>query len=145
MILLQHAELRISMRRLERNLRRMASADAAIPLDVRLNRDAARELCARVLSHMAFEERVLAPALEQLDAWGKLRAERLRADHEEQRAMVDEWLSVLDGNCDSGDEVAAIVQTLLSHLRRDMQEEEETLLRADLLVDVQLPTSVETG
>ena len=39
----------------------------------------------------------------------------------------------------------ALVQSLLAHLRRDMQEEEELHLSPDILVDVDMPSAVEAG
>src|SRR6266566_7166189 len=39
--------------------------------------------------HLAVEEELLGPILEQVDAWGPVRLELMRAEHAHQRAVLD--------------------------------------------------------
>lgn len=144
-ILEEHAEIRRSMRRLQRNLSRMALQGGPFARDVQMNRSIARDLCGRVLEHMESEECLLVPVLESVDAWGSVRAARLVADHEQQRTLMQQWLAALDGDALAGAELDVLARALLDHVERDMQEEEATHLRADLLDDTGMPSSVETG
>lgn len=95
---------------------------------------AARALFERVLTHMAMEERVLAPALERTDAWGRERAARLRSDHHAQRAWIKASAEKLCGRTSIA-EARADVLAILSKLDADMKEEEARDLDPDLLSD----------
>ena len=55
-----------------------------------------RELYQTLLRHMDVEDRILAPALQETDAFGKTRAENLLQDHREQRRQLRQALATLD-------------------------------------------------
>jgi hypothetical protein len=95
--------------------------------------------------HMRWEDLYLAPALRDADAWGQERAARLSTDHLEQREVLSEVVARLE-DPDRPDEV--IRRTLLDFLemlREDMDDEEESLVRADVLRDDPLGIDVEAG
>lgn len=90
-------------------------------------------LVARLEGHMSFEDERLVPVLRTIDAWGPERVERFRDEHERQRRILDSLLS----DSEKADEVQLALLTLgfVQLLRIDMDEEEATMLSADLLRD----------
>ncbi|NNL85610.1 MAG: hemerythrin domain-containing protein, partial [Myxococcales bacterium] len=90
-------------------------------------------LVARLEGHMGFEDERLVPVLRTIDAWGPERVERFRDEHERQRRILDSLLS----DSEKADEVQLALLTLgfVQLLRIDMDEEEATMLSADLLRD----------
>ncbi len=79
-----HAELRDALRRAWCVAHRVKAGDVSghDPL-----RDAAADLVVLVRRHVDIEER-FEPVLRELDAWGELRCERLRALHEREEEVV---------------------------------------------------------
>jgi len=86
-----------------------------------------------LLSHLADEEKLLAPILERIDAWGPLRVDLLRAEHAHQRAV----LALLTGEkaWPSGTVVAGRTLGLCDDLLTDMEFEERELLNEKILRD----------
>lgn len=145
-ILIEHTNIRRRMQRLERSVRSILSTPIPQLSDLDETREAARALCTTMVAHFALEERVLAPALEALDGWGKLRADRMRTDHREQDFLMQSYLAALESeSTGTAPLLVAIVQQLIDHLRQDMDSEEQTLLHPDLLADMPSTVSVETG
>jgi hemerythrin-like domain-containing protein len=100
---------------------------------------------ARLREHMRWEEAYLLPALREADAWGQERADRLIADHREQRELFDFILSRLHDRGRSDAMVAADVRALIGLLREDMEHEEAELLDERVLRDDVIGIEVETG
>ena len=99
----------------------------------------------KLVAHLDFEDRYLVPTIRDVDAWGEERANRLAQEHVEQRELFQYILGRLrDTNRPSillGRELLAFVEVLLE----DMQQEEQTVLDADLLRDDVVSIDVETG
>jgi hemerythrin-like domain-containing protein len=147
-ILIEHANIRRLLQQVEQAARRVLGLAAPQPGDLHDVHRLACRLCAAMEGHVELENQLLAPALELLDAWGKVRADRLRAEHAEQTLMLRDYLSALNGLSGSGrtgPALASIAQQLVDYLRRDMQAEEQCLLRPDLLCDDPTAAVVEAG
>ncbi len=141
-ILAQHEELRGLLRSLDELARSAAqSDDACVP--------ALREIGIyvhdKLVEHPNFEDRYLVPAIRDIDGWGEERSNLLAREHVEQRDLLQYILDRLR-NTDRasillGRELLAFVDVLLA----DMQQEEQTVLDADLLRDDVVGIDVETG
>jgi hypothetical protein len=96
-------------------------------------RAAIERLVREVWQHLDFEDRLLVPALREVDAWGRLRAEQIAAEHASQRAA----LGVLRQLARHGDRRLAVdgARGLIDELTADMDAEERDLLDPDLLRD----------
>jgi hypothetical protein len=90
------------------------------------------------LSHLALEERILAPALECAGGPGPARARRLVAEHEAQRALVARFAGDLSAGCASPLALAEAVEAFVRTVRADMRAEEELELDPALLVEPEL-------
>lgn len=148
MILTEHASIRRLLRRVELAARRVGAGTTPDARDVQLAYEAAHVLCATMAAHFEHEEHLLAPALEALDAWGKVRAEQMRADHAEQGLVLQSYLTTLrqlSSSDHSGKVLVALIARLVESLRSDMRAEEEGVLRADLLRDDPTASVVECG
>ena len=139
-ILAEHAVLRTLYGAIEAHARAVLEDedDAAGPL-----REHCRELCNTLLRHIELENTVLAPALHDIDAFGPVRADQLRAEHERQCSALTTMLVSIDERRDR--ELADEVLRLLDELRTDMAYEEGTLLHPDLLRDDPVVTDTEAG
>jgi iron-sulfur cluster repair protein YtfE (RIC family) len=148
LILSEHASIRRLLRRVELAAKRIVATQVPQESDLQAAYEAAHELCATMTTHFEHEETLLAPALEALDAWGKIRADQMRADHAEQGLVLQSYLTALERLSRSeqtGKVLAALIQQLVESLRGDMRAEEEGVLRADLLRDDPGAVVVECG
>lgn len=84
-------------------------------------------------SHLALEDSLLAPALAELAPDGEALADRLVREHDEQRAMLRYLLRRLEEARRPTALIANELRSFAGYLRRDMQHEEETILREGLL------------
>ncbi|MEN8182230.1 MAG: hemerythrin domain-containing protein [Myxococcota bacterium] len=98
-----------------------------------------------LFEHMRWEDRYLAPALQDADAWGEERAAHLAQDHREQRDLLEDAIAKLRDAARPPTLVATNLLDLVSLLRRDMEEEEELLLDERVLRDDVVGIEVETG
>lgn len=108
-------------------------------------RQTAERLFATLLQHMRWEDKHLAPTVEDADAWGPERAERLAAEHREQRAHLGEILAELQSQDRPPQVLAVHLLELARHLRDDMQGEETLFLDPKVLRDDVIGIDVETG
>lgn len=148
LILMEHANLRRLFRRVERAARLVLTTPVPSESDLQDAYEAAHTLCLVMTSELELEDHLLAPALEAVDAWGKVRAERLRSEHAEQRLVLRSYLRALDrlSMCDrSGQLLVPLLQQLVDGLRDQLHAEEERVLRAELLSDLPVAGAVETG
>jgi hypothetical protein len=116
---------------------------AGEPVEDSFFRERCRALRDRVLQEMDAELAELGPVLRDADAFGDVRHEQLRGNHEAQRDAV---LSALgDAGKRSALELAGLVKALLPVLRGRMSEQERSALDADVLkddpIDIAGPTS----
>lgn len=120
-ILEQHEEIRARIEGLRRGAERTDWA-----------RDALRVLLLRFAAHfdthLAFEERELAPRIREIDAWGNVREAALRAEHREQRTRVEGVCAMAEAPVES--DVACLfsaISGLADSLLEDMVAEERML------------------
>jgi iron-sulfur cluster repair protein YtfE (RIC family) len=100
----------------------------------------------RVLSeHMYWEDRHLAPALEDADAWGPERARLLEQDHRDQRSFLADVVERLQDQQQPPPLLATKLLDLVGRLRADMEEEEGFFLDPDVLRDDVIGVNVEAG
>jgi hemerythrin-like domain-containing protein len=131
-VLADHEVLRQSLDDLER--RAQAAIGGGEDRAPELRADAERFL-ATLQRHMRWEDRFLAPALREADAWGVERAARLDAEHREQRELLHHVLEGLRDLTRPGPVVAANLLDLVRLLREDMDDEEEALVNPRVLRD----------
>jgi hypothetical protein len=77
--------------------------------------------------HLAMEERDFVPILEALDAWGRIRVERLQEEHRQQRTVMLALVGECEGNAKPVLEISDDVRWLATSLRKDMDHEEASL------------------
>lgn len=108
-----------------------ARASTAASEDRDLHRLAAiaRDLCEQFCAHLAFEDHALPPVLAVLDSWGPERVMSLHQEHTRQRRVLDELRLKLEAE-PSVPDLTADLNQLAADLLRDMDEEEEGLLRS---------------
>ena len=133
-ILSEHVKLRRLLRGVEREAHKLMASATPREAERVATFEAAQLLCSAMTAHIDLESRVLAPALETLDAWGKVRADRLRREHEDQRLILRSYLAALQalGQVEPGQLLADVAQRLVDTLRKDMEIEEQTLLAPEL-------------
>jgi hypothetical protein len=103
------------------------------------------QLLSRFSEHLGLEDRSLAPALRRAGPAGRDRAERLDADHREQRELLDYLLDRLRDPSRPGSVLAAEWRGLVELLLDDMAQEELTILERELLEDSAAPKSPSTA
>jgi hypothetical protein len=91
------------------------------------------KLVREVLDHITVEDRVLLPALREIDAWGPARAAHVAAEHAKQREELAALRNL--ARLGPGDEAARVGLDMISALMIDMDGEERDLLGPDLLRD----------
>ena len=131
-VLADHEALRRQLQELERCARSALARPEGDALPLRRE---AKALVTTLAEHMRWEDRFLAPALRQADAWGQERAEILATDHREQRELLQDVIDKLGDLARPPRIVADNVLDLVTLLRRDMEEEEELLLDPRVLRD----------
>jgi hypothetical protein len=92
----------------------------------------ARDLHRKFRTHLNFEERALVPILATEELWGPERADALLEEHERQRAELDTLIEGIELGWDLG-RLSLVLRSLAVDLLRDMREEEEALMRDELL------------
>ena len=105
----------------------------------------AEDLLTTLREHMDWEDRYLAPALEDADAWGPERAALLDQDHRDQREFLGDVIERLQDQRQPAPLLASSLLDLVGHLRRDMEEEEGFFLDPDVLRDDVVGINVEAG
>jgi hypothetical protein len=139
-ILADHAGLRRRVERLEALASEPLTTGRAATL-----RSEGLSLLEVLEEHMRWEDLYLAPALRDADAWGKEREARLKAEHREQREVLREVVSRLEDPERPDPVIQRTLLDFLEMLRADMDDEEESLVRADVLRDDPVGIDVEAG
>jgi len=148
LILVEHANLRRLLRRVEYNARKVLTTPVPSDSDLQDAYESAHTLCMAVASELELEDDLLAPALEAVDAWGKVRAERLRSEHAEQKVVLRSYVRALERLATSdrgGQLLVPLVQQLVDGLKEQLRVEEDQVLRPELLSDLPTSNAVETG
>jgi len=136
----EHTNIRVLLDRTDDQAREILDADdglgyANLDREVHALRDTARQLYASLTSHIDHENRLLAPALKDTDAWGPLRADGLLSGHAQQRVALEGALMELDDLTQPAKALAVHVEDLIRAIRDDLEIEENTLLSPELLRD----------
>jgi acetoin utilization protein AcuB len=121
-----------------------ATDQADVEREVHALRDAARQLYTSLTAHIELENRILAPALKQTDAWGPMRADGLLSCHATQKQALEGALMELDDLAQPPRALAAHIETLIEDIRADLENEENTLLCSELLRDDPIIENAET-
>ena len=108
-------------------------------------RGAARAVYTALAAHTELEDRLLAPVLETIDAWGGARASQLRREHALQRIGLDRALVALEEPNQTAQALAASIEDLLCEVQRDMGREEAELLGSGLLTEDVVATNTNGG
>jgi len=93
----------------------------------------ARQLRAALLAHIDMEDKLLYPAIVDVDAWGPVRGDRMRHEHGQQRAALARFAAV-EWRVTTV-ELARALDDLGNQILEDMHQEEQELLDPDLLRD----------
>lgn len=98
-----------------------------------------------LIGHIEHENRVLVPALREIDAWGEVRADEVLAEHREQVAEARALIEALADSFTRASVAADQLESFLAVLAADMASEERLLLRPELLRDDVVGIDVEAG
>lgn len=139
-ILKDHEQLHARLRALEGEVHAMVSDPRRLESVV----ETARALLQDFVTHTELEDRILGAALLEIDAWGPVRAQSLRAHHDEQRRSLHELLLVYQG-ARSPDDVEQITIRWIADVRADMHHEESDVLSQTLLHDDPVSVGMESG
>jgi iron-sulfur cluster repair protein YtfE (RIC family) len=93
------------------------------------------DFCDALRGHIDVEEELLRPVLQQLDAWGDARVERLEEDHRQQRLRIAQIRHLARDMSFSLLDLAGVCKEFLEELEMDMQREERDILAEDIFRD----------
>lgn len=135
MILEAHTVLRGKLDEVEALMVRLAQGEDAAAATLRA---VVLDFQASFLTHIAQEEQVLRPVLRKIDAWGEVRVDRMDAEHQEQRKVLEELRLMMT----TQDPVrcAEPLRRFVDDVRADMAEEERDALPEELLKDDPIST-----
>ena len=140
-VVLTTSEVRERILAEHRRLRRQlidvqVSAREAVlePLPLALVRARLRTSLVECAMHLDSEEELLIPVLTGIDAWGPLRVLELKEEHEGQRNLIKDMLARAERE-ESAETLAAEADALVLRIFRDMREEEDGILREEMLHD----------
>lgn len=129
-ILAQHDLLRLRMQGLLVGSARLRRGE----LEPRAVRILARELLALLKAHIGDEERMLAVALADVDAFATVRLEKIREEHRAQTRDLSAMIASLDDSVDP-EALASTVEEFARRIADDIDEEERQYLTEGLLKD----------
>jgi Hemerythrin HHE cation binding domain len=145
LVLRQHARIRELLDAVEQSANRLLATALPNAEVGDATRHLTLQLCSVMESHIALENDVLVTTLATIDAWGLVRAERLRHEHADQLAMLRAYVVELR----EGESTAAVLGLTASRLavliRCDMEHEEQHVLSPELFSDGLVAGEVETG
>jgi hypothetical protein len=103
-----------------------------------------RELCREFAAHIELEDRLLVPALREVDAWGEIRVQELARTHGQQQEEL-QALPLSEPCPVEPCALAARLIAIIEALRADMMREQQGLLTPEVLRDDVLGIDVEDG
>lgn len=95
------------------------------------------------LKHIAHEEKILRPALKDIDAWGPVRIEQMNKEHGEQHLRIrdlDRRVAI-----EKPEIYIPLIKAFIADIYEDMETEEKELLSPDLLRDDSITISGVSG
>jgi|GEM_PF-440274 len=144
----EHTNLRALLDRADERAHVVLTDDGAeqreVERDVHALRAAARQVYSSLSMHIEIENRLLAPALKETDAWGPMRADGLLSCHAAQKRALEGALMELDDLNQPPRALAVHVMELIQQIRVDLANEEDTLLVPELLRDDPIIENPET-
>jgi len=144
-ILREHAEIRCMLSELETEATNLLAISVPNEEAAHKTRELALSLCATMKAHVSRENRVLFPMLTELDAWGPVRARQLVDDHARQLLLFQAYAGMLVDGDVTPQTLALTAWQLVRSIYADMEEEETTILSAELLRDDGIGSDVESG
>jgi hypothetical protein len=144
-ILAQHDRIRGLLSAIEDKAIRLLASPVPIVREREQTRELALHLCSVMTTHIALEDRILVRVLTEIDAWGLVRAERLRQEHAEQLLLVQAYARELEAESVTGTSLAMTATALVTLVSADMEHEESTVLHTSLLLDDASAYDVESG
>jgi acetoin utilization protein AcuB len=145
LLVLEHVHLRQLLARALTAVRGVLDGSVA-PDGFESMRGMARAALTALVSHTELEDRILAPVLETIDAWGPVRAKNLRQEHVAQRTSLQRALQeVAEVGPASMAVLAAGLEDVLLDILKDMDREEQDVLDRELLSDEITQTSADAG
>ncbi len=130
-ILDQHQTLRTLLDALEKGVARLKSGETGLSEELKAR---AQELHESLCRHIADEEALLLPELEEADGFGPARVAALREEHVEQRGALAEITDAIAHSTEP-QVLATRLDALIARIRQDMEEEEATHLSPTVLKD----------
>jgi iron-sulfur cluster repair protein YtfE (RIC family) len=124
-VLQQHADLRVL-------LRELCTVSAEGPGGAAVLRARLDTVRAVLHCHVLFEDMFLAPILEKLDAWGPVRLQLMRADHDRQSELLR---SLEPDPVQSSEDLARLARNFADLVLADMAAEERDVLDSAALCD----------
>ena len=143
-ILQEHRKIRARLARLESNAMALLACSVPRPAARRALRKQALALCDELTAHIAFENRVLVPVVEVIDAWGPVRAQALLEEHQAQLQLLHAYTDMLMVDSEKNQDTSLTVWQLVRSIGQDMREEESQVLSLEFLCD-RVGQNVETG
>jgi hemerythrin-like domain-containing protein len=134
-VLRDHEKLRTLIAKLREDAKRVRGGGDVEPFS-----KIAQELLTALKAHLDLEDEILMPTLETIDAWGPERAKRLAAEHQNQRAIVEQTEKVLAAPGPEPVETVARMEQFVDRLEKDMELEEKTSLDEELLREFPIRT-----
>jgi iron-sulfur cluster repair protein YtfE (RIC family) len=135
------SEVRMRISAEHKQLRRELVTLQTMARAAALDEERTRELCAMLRGfiadferHLQAEERHLMPLVEEIPAWGPMRAAHMRGEHFMQRTLLQEMHDKA-ARVDDALAFAIEVDALVLQILADMREEESAVLSADTLRD----------
>lgn len=143
-ILEEHRKLRAHLDELQGLAERLKAGERGLSKSVARH---CYELFDEFVAHLDLEDRILEPALRELDGWGPVRADNLLEHHREQREQIRELAqhesdAVAEAN---GAQIAELALQFVQNVHDDMDEEERDVVNRKLLHDDPTATDVEAG
>lgn len=85
------------------------------------------------LKHIAQEEKILLPALKDLDSWGDVRVSNMRKEHVDQRKRIADLADGISKKAD--DSTLKQLKDFIAEFRTEMATEEKECLHPDVMKD----------
>ena len=120
-----HARLRTQIAEIDPLLRRELERPGTAARELRRK---VKQLAEALHAHIDAEEKMLAPILQDIDAWGPARVERMLEDHDAQRRAIAELLLLAKRRRAEGDAFARVACEFVDDLLADMEHEESEVL-----------------
>jgi hypothetical protein len=125
-ILADHARLRARIADVDRVAVAVEAGDLQMAPILRAR---AADLYEAIAEHVGHEEEALIPLLRKIDAWGEVRCDQLKADHQTQLDALRRAAADLESR---GEDLGRSVQSMCWEILHDMKREEHDLLHPDL-------------